>query len=465
MAAWGRSASLLPSVSNAAPFPRKQLLSASDDPADGAATVFGSILSVANSVVGAGMLSLPYLLRESSLLMGMVVIVITCTLSIYSFYILGASCELAGRFDYKGLGAEAGGPHFAVMIQVAMILYTAGACISYAVLLGDFSTGLVQAIDTEYWTAAKLLSSHGSAVTTIGLLVLTPLSCVRDLKHLEHSSALALLCDFVTVGVVIYSSANAPVAPDINWATPSPAVFLVMPIVAVACSTHYNAPRFYEELKDRSLEKMGQLSVAAMGLATLVYIVVSVAGYLQFGGATKGDILNCYSGQDTLAIVARLCLATHIALTFPVIFNSTRANMHSLLWSHSEGEDPSTTLPLSHFQSAAYACVLVPVLVAVAANVPEVHEVLAFNGALLGTLIAYTFPGYIFYSLEQRREATARKVDGAAGPAAAADPGSRLWSVWAPLGCVWFGLLMMVTGTVSITMQKLGLVTISATGH
>lgn len=42
------------------------------------------------------MLSLPYVLKESSVLVGLAVILFTCAASTYSFYLLGASCELTG---------------------------------------------------------------------------------------------------------------------------------------------------------------------------------------------------------------------------------------------------------------------------------------------------------------------------------------------------------------------------------
>eukprot|EP00873_Tetraselmis_striata_P045575 jgi/Tetstr1/465839/TSEL_010459.t1 len=427
---------------------------------EGKATLFGSTLNVANSVVGAGMLSLPYVLKESSVLVGLAVILFTCAASTYSFYLLGASCELTGKFDYKGLGLDAGGPRLALLIQVVMVLYTAGACIAYAVLLGDFSTGLMSAVDTDYWTAGRMLSTHGSAVTWIGLLVLTPLSCVRDLRHLQHSSTLALVCDVVTAGIILVRAATAPVAPDVNWGAPSPAVFLVTPIVAVACNTHYNAPKFYEELAGRSAAKMGTLSLSSMGIATSIYLLVSVAGYAQFGGATQGDILNCYDTNDGLAILARLSLAFHIALTFPVIFNSTRANIHSLISRTERGAvagAASSASPMSHKEAAVYAFVLVPPLIAVAANVPEVHEVLAFNGALLGSPIVYSFPAYIYYRLVNRAK------DGLSKDKQAET--SWLWTSAAPLACLAFGLLMMVTGTVGIVLQKLGVVNLQSSGH
>jgi amino acid permease len=93
---------------------------------------------------------------------------------------------------------------------------------------------------------------------------------------------------------------------------------------------------------------MAVLSVSSMGIASSIYATVSVAGYAQFGGATQGDILNCYDTNDGLAILARLALAVHIALTFPVIFNSTRANIHSLI-ARAEGcaLPPPNATPLS----------------------------------------------------------------------------------------------------------------------
>lgn len=82
---------------------------------------------------------------------------------------------------------------------------------------------------------------------------------------------------------------------------------------------------------------------------------------------------------------------------------------------------------------------------------------LAFNGALLGSPIVYSFPAYIYYRLVNRAK------DGLSKDKQAET--SWLWTSAAPLACLAFGLLMMVTGTVGIVLQKLGVVNLQSSGH
>lgn len=69
---------------------------------------------------------------------------------------------------------------------------------------------------------------------------------------------------------------------------------------------HYNAARFYNELKDRSLTRFGIAVSLSFGLTALLYISIASIGYLTFGGNCDGYILNNYSPFDPLAGISRI---------------------------------------------------------------------------------------------------------------------------------------------------------------
>jgi hypothetical protein len=75
----------------------------------------------------------------------------------------------------------------------------------------------------------------------------------------------------------------------------------------------------------------------------------------------------------------------------------------------------------------------------------------------------YAFPAAIYYRLIHRV---------VPGPAAKSRQQQqsvirlgRAWTSVAPLTCLAFGLLMCVTGTTSIVLQKLGVVNLQSAGH
>lgn len=75
---------------------------------------------------------------------------------------------------------------------------------------------------------------------------------------------------------------------------------------------HYNAARFYNELKDRSLPRFGVAVLSSFGLTALLYIAIASIGYLTFGGNCNGYILNNYSPYDPLAGISRMAVGVSV---------------------------------------------------------------------------------------------------------------------------------------------------------
>jgi amino acid permease len=72
---------------------------------------------------------------------------------------------------------------------------------------------------------------------------------------------------------------------------------------------HYNAPRFYQGLKDRSVARFSALSAMAFGVSIVVFASMMAFGFLTFGSATKVTLdepLTLASGSDLLTRSHRL---------------------------------------------------------------------------------------------------------------------------------------------------------------
>lgn len=65
-----------------------------------------------------------------------------------------------------------------------------------------------------------------------------------------------------------------------------------MPLLCVCPA----APRYYQELKNRSLGKMFRVTVLAFGICAVIYSSVALCGYLMFGAGTSGTC-NCGAGR------------------------------------------------------------------------------------------------------------------------------------------------------------------------
>eukprot|EP00980_Cylindrotheca_fusiformis_P030504 scaffold24924_cov230-Cylindrotheca_fusiformis.AAC.1 len=104
----------------------------------------------------------------------------------------------------------------------------------------------------------------------------------------------------------------------------SPAILPFVCMAYEAYVLHYNAARFYTELKDRSLPRFGIAVGCSFAIAAAVYMAIASFGFLTFGGNCAGYILNNYSPYDPLAFVSRLAVGLAVLMAYPIVFFGVR---------------------------------------------------------------------------------------------------------------------------------------------
>ena len=92
--------------------------------------------NIVNNIIGSGLLSLPWALRECGLFFGLVTMFGICCLNAVTIMVLARCCEMAGAYSYKEIGRRALGPTAGFVSQTIVAGYTLGSTISYIVLIG-----------------------------------------------------------------------------------------------------------------------------------------------------------------------------------------------------------------------------------------------------------------------------------------------------------------------------------------
>ncbi len=365
------------------------------------ASVGSTVLGLSNNIVGAGMLSLPWATKESSIVEGMLLVLFVAVVSALSLIMTAICCEVTKCFTFRGMGEKVLGHGFGLVIQGIMMIYTFLSCVSFMILAADFFTGekgiphgLCKGRESCQWIV-DVFETRAQTVLVLTILVLFPLSCLRQLNALRFTSLLSVMGMFYLLWLLIYEYASASSEDlanvTIRWTTPEFGIFRAAPIANVAFIAHYNVPRFYQELQDRTISKFSKAVVISLGMCTGVYLMVGVFGYLRYGEETKSDVLNNLPDDSTVAIVGRLALAGVVLFTYPLAFNSHRASVVALLQVYAPKF--STLKPLHFF---GLTLVLVAFTFLLGATLKDIGIVLQYKGAVLGGCIGFAFPGWMF---------------------------------------------------------------------
>ena len=126
-----------------------------------------------------------------------------------------------------------------------------------------------------------------------------------------------------------------------------------------------------------------------MGFTTAV-------GYLTFGKACDGLVLNNYASSDTLVGLARVAVAISLVFSYPLAFTGCRDGFLDLcnIQDRSASRLNTTTL------------LLLSVITILAMTLTDVSFVLAFGGATLGNALTYVYPALMYRAVvkEQGRD-------------------------------------------------------------
>ena len=205
---------------------------------------------------------------------------------------------------------------------------------------------------------------------------------------------------------------------------------------------HYNAPRFYTELKNNTVPRFATMTSLSFGASSLIYALVLVFGFLTFGSNCDGYILNNYSNKDMLASICRLCVAVALVCTYPIVFVGVRDGFLDLCH-----------VPMSKHTSTNLNIVsvfLLTIITIIAAIFRDLGLVNAVGGGSLGTIVVFVFPALMYKAAidQQRHDYIVRQ-----GVDQDIVTWMEVFEANFAIGLMWFGIVM---GTIGVYLAIKG---------
>ncbi len=91
--------------------------------------------------------------------------------------------------------------------------------------------------------------------------------------------------------------------------------FILICMLSTSYMAHFNAPKFYLELKDNTIARWNTVVVTSFSISILFFIAIASMGFSTFGGSCSGLILNNYSTKDSLMGFSRAAVAFALVFT------------------------------------------------------------------------------------------------------------------------------------------------------
>lgn len=382
------------------------------------------MINLTKTIIGAGLLAIPFAFRADGLLFGVLLVVLAGVASWFGLYIIHlVSFKVQGETSFFALCAITY-PQLSLLFDLSIIIQCFGVALSYLVLFGDLVPGLIG--DTLTRNQVILLS----------LIVTVPLISFRRLDSLKFGSLVALTAiAFLTVLVVAHTLLDDyPDRGDLLVWTPGKGsdVLSTFSIIIFAFTAAQNICTIINEIDEKG--KTNFVIVSACIVSGLLFTLVGVSGYVEFGGSVSGNVITNYDPQLLSSKVGRGALTLMVALSYPLMFHPCRISLNNMwFWLDTQSAEHTPLLGLTAVPFSTNRFVLVSIVLqfatyGLALSISSFELVLSLVGATGSTLICFILPGLFGYKLLETKT-------------------QRLWS----LALTVWGLLIMV-GSVFATL-------------
>jgi solute carrier family 38 (sodium-coupled neutral amino acid transporter), member 11 len=403
----------------------------------------GTAANLINAIVGCGIVGIPYALRQSGLVSGILLILLCAKLTQVSLNILIETAKHVHVATYETLCEAAFGTHGFYFVTINMFFCAYGAMISYLMIVKDsFGTLLLGQETTETdeshpahrWALAPdSLVMRRTLLLLISLLIILPLSCQRDMADLAFTSRWNVVIDTILVAMVAYNAlpliwsriveedfdmdtmaattttthhfASSPL--DVHKAAfwlRGETIFMGLGVLSFAFVCQHSAFLIAGSLERPTASRWRWVTGRALCVCAVLSLVCGLSGYLGYGDATQGNILLNLNATSPSANVARALLGTTMLFVYPLESFVARHVGVVLLFvgrhAH-EGDDahilarPDRRVLLT---TALYILAVVP-----AALATDLGPILAITGAVGGSCLSYIGPGLCYLGVHGER--------------------------------------------------------------
>jgi len=410
--------------------------------------ISGACSNLVNSIVGAGIIGIPFALQQSGLVSGIVLLLVVGFLTDKSLRMMvdlaTSSPLLKGRgvWTYDDLLRLPFGPKGRQFVLCSMFVTAYGAMVAYLLIIKDTLPVVWGLVDDGDASVGGFVERELIMLVT-SVCVVVPLSMQRDFSSLSFTSTISVVADLLLVAfVAVYSpigeslAQNGGLSSVVQNSIIHPGFFIGFGVLTVAMCCQHSAFIVAASLDNPTPKRWSVVTAFSLSVSVVSCLILGVAGYLGFLDETSGDVLNNF-GLTSSANFARALLALTMFFTYPMEAFVARHVLVQLFWNGDlDGYtlemtvDPTTGAETTTERKMTrcgclnrrhqvtlliYVLTLLPALV-----LDDLGPVLSITGSIGGCCLAYIGPGLAYIGVfgEDFLERLARSLE-ASNPAAA----------------------------------------------
>eukprot|EP00985_Skeletonema_marinoi_P013724 scaffold6849_cov157-Skeletonema_marinoi.AAC.11 len=288
-------------------------------------SILGASSNLVNSIVGAGIIGIPYALRMSGLWAGVLLLLLVAVLTDKSLRLLIEQASFHPKLHhlpihtFEDLASYPYGKFGSGFVLFNMFIMAYGAMVAYLLIIKDTVPTVL-----GFEHGENLLERNLILIAT-SLLIMVPLSMQRDMASLSCTSAISVTADMI---LVVFVAAFSPVAETVEENGGlgevlrtdgiNSTLFVGLGILSTAMACQHSAFIVANSLEDKTRSRWSWVTKQSIGVSAILCLILGIFGYLGFLGETQGDVLNNFPMGTMQADGARILLAFTMFFTYPM---------------------------------------------------------------------------------------------------------------------------------------------------
>ena len=311
----------------------------------GNTSFWGAFLQIGNTILGAGIISLPVVITYLGFVLGNLFIILIAILTIYSCYLLLKAHQITKKKKYSSIAHVALGEKGYIFTNIMIILNNFGLSCVYFRIFGDTIQNVIGGyVDKDNFLVTNW---HNFLYILIILIIMCFVIWTENFAKFEKTSFLGMfgiIVYFFTIFILLFYRISKGFTPFHSSESYYPNgeytnILISLPSVFLSFSFQFNLFPIYSGLTNRTHYEMIRVTEVSIFFSVILYIFSGIAGYLLYGNSLNDTILlaflkdmqddNTNQLMKILLIISNLGFLTCSTTSIPLVYFTLKQTFFS----------------------------------------------------------------------------------------------------------------------------------------